>query len=671
MSTSANTSQGAPQTSAASIEYSTREVSPPALLLSHLLRAHQIFLLHQCPSITQLFDRIPRTRFCGLLKRFWDCFISTWDVLLHGNPGVDIFNGIKLAAGGELGIGVGEEEWGSGERDVLEGFVGRTEGLVDLVVSRFGDPPLSRHASAAAPSSEPSSQNSFKIEHMQFMYPRPSDGIVFTGVGALSRSSIRDISSWVESLHVYGPAAYGVRDNPSSILRQKRKKAHKVGTQVQPSHLGSDSGKKSPQSGVTSLLNGKLATAADSSSNIPPPIVRADEARADDKALVVTNKGASTHGHSRDVVTSTVDVSSSTETFVKYLTLGVYGSAWGIPAGRPLPSQQPRDPKRDDAAIVNPVAQDHGGHVSSLGQSSGYFLIGLQGDVEEAVQGENSEVNGAADGENLHQNQDMNERIVVRTLHVRRAQPDRHEGGEHSGAEEVSPDRVRVVVYVQPPFIFTLLFELQTASLAIPSFYRSLHHQLGPLQRPLIASTSPRRVAERLGEVTAPKSTAATGSTLPIYDLVFDPVRLTVHTTIANIPEPRMNQPELSTPQPWKRIEALNVHTQILNTYASTRQRPSELERTCKTSRGWWVVWISVPDAPAAQDRDGHSNSREAFLIRKASDYVPAEVRKASSRSASEGSGLGAMGGWGPGKIAEGIGIDARQYIDSLLSLNR
>jgi hypothetical protein len=33
-------------------------------------------------------------------------------LLLTGNPIVDIYNGIKLSAGGELGIGVGEEEWG-------------------------------------------------------------------------------------------------------------------------------------------------------------------------------------------------------------------------------------------------------------------------------------------------------------------------------------------------------------------------------------------------------------------------------------------------------------------------------------------------------------------------------------------------------------------------------
>ena len=127
------------QKSPISVEYSAREVCPPALLLQQILRAHQIFLLHQAPSIADLFARIPRPKFYGFLKRFWDGFVWNWDVLLHGNPAVEIFNGLKLAAGGELGIGEGEEEWGSGEREILEGFIERTGGLVDLVVSRFGD----------------------------------------------------------------------------------------------------------------------------------------------------------------------------------------------------------------------------------------------------------------------------------------------------------------------------------------------------------------------------------------------------------------------------------------------------------------------------------------------------------------------------------------------------
>lgn len=61
---------------------------------------------------------------------------------------------------------------------------------------------------------------------------------------------------------------------------------------------------------------------------------------------------------------------------------------------------------------------------------------------------------------------------------------------------------------------------------------------------------------------------------------------------------------------------------------------------------------------------------REAFLVRKATDYAPVQERKAGR---SFGLGAGGEGVWGPNKLREGmgIGIDARQYIDGLLSLSR
>jgi len=228
---------------------------------------------------------------------------------------------------------------------------------------------------------------------------------------------------------------------------------------------------------------------------------------------------------------------------------------------------------------------------------------------------------------------------------------------------------LRVVVYVRQPFIFTFLFELTTDSLSLTSFYRALHYQLGPLQRPLVVSTSPAKVSERLWEAADPQSTSTARSTQPIYDLVYDPANLTIHTTIPNIPDSGTAAAEGlgDSGAPWTRIEALNVHSQILNTYISTRRHVSELERTCKTSRGWWVVWMRLPRG-ALTSETGADSFREAFLIRKASDYAAPAARKASGRfglASSEGSG------WGPGKLAEGIGIDTRRYIEGLLSLNR
>ncbi len=653
------------------------------MLLQQILRAHHIFLIHQAQSIAELLARVPRPKFCGFLKRFWDVFISSWDVLLHGNPAVDIFNGLKLAAGGELGIGVGEEEWGSGEREVLEGFVGRTEGLVDLVVSRFGDaPPSSRHpwlrSSSGHISRDTSSGWRFSGD-----YPKPSDGIIFSGIGALSRDSVRNISSWMEWLHMHGQDAFGVRDNPSSAPRRKRRKIRS--STPDNSHSGMTADKQ--RSGSNAALSqshkpDKNSNGSTGGPRIPPSIVALDKTRPIASASSALGKDTTpAKDEPSGVDASSHDASSGTDTFVKYLTLGVYGSTWGIPSGRPPIHRRVSSLRREDIskASTSTTSSDNRETARDPDMSRGYFLIGLQGDLEEGIQAETVGPNTVAstDTEIASESSDLSNCVVMRKLHVERVKPrdprpNTDSLNDSERAAEVYFDHVRVVVYVQEPFIFTFLFELQTVALAIPSFYRSLHHQLGPLQRPLLASTSPSKVFERLWEAASPKSTASIASTQPICDLVYDPVRLTIHTTIPNIPEPKSASNEKSPPSPWSRVEALSVHSQILNTYTSTRWNMSELERTCKTSRGWWVVWMRLPHAPLKQNTDADHNSfREAFLIRKASDYVTPAARKSSSRFGREVSGSSTSAAWGPGKLAEGIGIDARQYIEELLSLNR
>ena len=72
------------------------------------------------------------------------------------------------------------------------------------------------------------------------------------------------------------------------------------------------------------------------------------------------------------------------------------------------------------------------------------------------------------------------------------------------------------------------------------------------------------------------------------------------------------------------------------------------------------------PSTPATR---GVHAFREAVLVRKASDYVPP---KRTMKSGLFGREVGAgSAGWGPGKLAEGIGIDPRRYVEGLLSLNR
>lgn len=600
-------------------------------------------------------------------------------MLLHGNPAVDIFNGLKLAAGGELGIGVGEEDWGSGERDVLEGFIGKTEGLVDLVVARFGNtsrtsrnPSVRYSATPSSPDIDPGWQVSGEC------VPGPADGIIFSGIGALNRASVRSISSWMEWLYMYGQDSYGVRDNPSSAPRRKRRKiqpyspeyktpnqslqkqqerANSLSSHGQGSCSPSDQVVRIPASLITPISVREIQ-------DREPSSVRTDVPRSDEQRVANGSSQDSAYG---------------TETMFKYLTLGVYGSTWGIPSGRPPINQRVSSLRKEDGSKNRqPTSFEKEGTKTESGVPGGNFLIGLQGQLEEDLQmSEDEQETGAGmDGESVSEEGRMlKSRIVMRTLHVERAKREADDS-DGSQADEDKPvvefhrDRLRVVVYVQQPFVFTFLFELRTDALAMPSFYRSLHHQLGPLQRPLLASTSPSKVSERLWEAAAPKSTASTKSSQPICDLVYDPVRLTVHTTIPNIPEPGPYPGDGQEAPPWTRVEALSVHSQILNTYSSTRRHTSEQERTSKTSRQWWVVWMRLPQTGPARGT-GSDAYREAFLIRKASDYVPPAARKSSGRFGREVMGSGIAGGWGPGKLAEGIGIDARQYIEGLLSLNR
>ena len=630
--------------------------------------------------MNDLYTRVGRQKFCGFLTRFWDRFIGSWDVLLHGNPAVDICNGIKLAAGGELGIGVGEEEWGSGEREVLEGFIGRTEGLVDLIVSRFGEAPRSTGSGPATVSLEPTSQdNNPQLERIAD-YSRPADGVVFSGIGALTRLSVSAVSSWMEWLHRYGKDAYGVQDNPSAPRRKRRKlhssipAGHETATHAQQqTSSGIASEEKKPQV----KHNGALEEPG-----IPPSIVTADRIR---NAALISSQ-TKFHDTSTDGMDTSTDAAKDenaygTETVLKYLTLGVYGSSWGIPSGRPPIHSRGSNPQREAASQSAKFSNssDTDKTMNKSDASGGYFLIGLLGELEEGTQEAASDPDAkpSMDAENKFGDDGSNARIMMRTLHVERVKrkpPDPNNKSLDAKKEttETYHDRLRVVVYIRPPFVFTFLFELHTDALAMPFYYRSLHHQIGPLQRPLLSSTSPSKVSERLWEAAAPKSTASTSNNEPIWDLVYDPERFTVHTTIPNVPEPGLASSNGDAATPWTRVEALSVHLHVLNTYTSTRRHTSELERTCKTSRGWWIVWMRLPPFSQKQNTDSAIDTcREAFLVRKASDYVSPAARKSRGRFGRVVSGANESGRWGPGKLAEGIGIDARQYIEGLLSLNR
>lgn len=724
-------------------EYSSREVKPPILLLGDLLQAHSTFLLHHASSMSALFVRTRRSKFMGILGRYWDTFLSTWNVLMRGNPANNLYGGIKIAACGELGVGVGEEDRGSGEREVLEGFVGRIDGLVDVIVSKFGDGDLNNESEKASGKKSQSPAKPTVPWLGSGEEPAAEDGAIFLGTGALSRKSLRDVSHWIEDLYRWGPHAYGVIDNPSSNRRTKKTRSKGKKKDVSPE------AKQNSRQVYGLSIRDKVKMQNPLKTIAPKPM---DEEEIEhDRHKSIDPRPSIKRALSSRSFTSTDSDSNKTSKFASYLKFG-YGTHWSLggnsmkkeslPEGVAVPSTPAREADKDTTLKGSPPQAP----MYPPDDSVGHYLIGLLGSIEDEDLADEDSDSFMRYGD---ESSSYNARLVLRTLTLElereedaRAEAEisidlgaddnerrgsKHTSSEHTGTSNASFEsqdrnktkKLRAVVYVNKPFIYAFLFELRTDALALTSLYRSLHYQIGPLHKPLLNSTSYRASKPDL-------ATTSEDAKAPIYDLVYDPKLLTVNSTIPNIPDPMQMQSKSNKSLPWSRIEALNTHMQIINTYIATTTDRLELERTCKTSRGWWVVWTRVPDpeqpialisgtlrvptlvaedstdsaastgpspgkftsrgtstfgasmtsGPAHPFLETPSNAneyipkdKEIFLIRRASDYVPA---KSSGRFVSESSGS-AEAGWasGPGKLAQGIGVDTKRYIEGLLNLNR
>jgi hypothetical protein len=371
----------------AQLEYSSREVSPQKLLLQQVLKAHSVFLLHHAASLADLYVRLTRAKFCAALERFWYKFTREWDVLLHGIPAIDVFRGVRLAAGGEIGIGVGEEEWGSGEREVLEGFVHRTDGLIDIVVSRFGD----------------SKADESKTDDTWLgtgQLPKSSDGVIFSGIGNVTRSSLIGVSKWVEWIYQNGLSAYGVQDNPHAAKRKKRRKPNSRPAEINQNLDAWPTG-------------------------IPPPIISA----ASQSLNKAVSQAEQQQQRQAEIPTSTS--MGGTEVLMKYMTFGLYGSGWGL-TGSKTPDLEENASRSGSEAIQNkpktiktPKSMEPEMTETQISPklpdfSKGCFLIGLKGDLddEEALDFEDRTDSGGDIG--LTKSRDYNSRILLRTLHVER-----------------------------------------------------------------------------------------------------------------------------------------------------------------------------------------------------------------------------------------------------------
>ncbi|KIV79580.1 hypothetical protein PV11_07131 [Exophiala sideris] len=813
------------------VEYSSREVASVQLLLTQISQAHRIFMLHHSSTLAELWKKHERGRqlFSDLLQRYWESFVRNWDVLLHGNPATDLYDAVKLAGGGELGIGVGEEDQGSGEREVLEGFVARTEGLLDLVVGRYGDAPagaseMQRKDGEGKVNAIPSAPWLGNGED-----PRAEDGIIFSGIGGISKRSLITVSKWMEAIYVHGEAAYGVGDNPASRPRHRRKRrkvdeetSRRNPDRTQPQHSegqqpGSIRGK------VPNLLRKAMENNA-TPPGIPPPLVSAVERSLQNATTSAsaneTDSGAgkssdSAHDQSQDEHEQ--NSMFGTEKMMKYLSLG-YGSSWTLNPRGFSPDKDTTGPSGAADADRNETKfegkdtsteellqeldptpevsdEDEPTFVQRLEQSIGKFLVGLSGDLENAEFEDDPNSDGS--GKEPSSPKQSN-RIFLRTLTVeispsRASQLNASErpasqlnddadsskgktsaAASIDGAQQpnVTHEKVQVAIYVHQPFIFIFLFQLRSSNLTVPSFYRAIHHTLGPLQKSLLRSTDPERWRDRVKAALESdpdpnleqEGNATAKDPVEIYDLIYDPAQLTVRTSIPNIPLPgslaaeglHRTQPArlitvsgswytlgipigssstapatpTSTPSilvqsQWTRVEALSVHTHILNIWESTRctrghndngrARPhsEELERTVKTARGWWVVWMKV--RKSAQDvggqipksetstSQGTSESglveKEAILVRRSQESIAKSRDASSSRSVSgasfasgrwllreqprsrevsgsssgQGTGFGGTGNMGSANargMNEGVGVDARKWVEGLVKLN-
>lgn len=349
-------------------------------------------------------------------------------------------------------------------------------------------------------------------------------------------------------------------------------------------------------------------------------------------------------------------------------------------------------------------------------ENNGHFLVGYHGDLErEPAENDDGDSDTTIGGSEIPEA----ERNLLRTVKVELTEKSESQNDDMDSRDSFmnrdTSSRLRVLVYIHRPFIHVFLFEQRTPSLSITGFYRELHKHLRPLHKSLLNSTSTQKVAQRIAAAhTSPPEPAsinplnppyAPPRNSPVFDLVYDPVNLTCHTSLPNIPEPGQVTPYEGSvgttssgrdaPPQWTRLEALNVHSHILFTLQHSSRNANETERTSKTTRHWWVVWLRIPQPGEGDGKHPRpEHCRTAILVRKARDHVVEQQRSRSlggakgmaSRVSSgmynlvgaraggvEGSDDGSGDkGWGSAAaLAGGIGIDARKYVENLLSLNR
>ncbi|KAK6510044.1 hypothetical protein TWF481_004757 [Arthrobotrys musiformis] len=676
-------------------EFSPREVSPHSVLIAQLKTSYRQFILFN-GTLDYILSNHGRDILVQRLEKFYNEWAWRWEVMLYGNPAVDVWNGIKI------GRGVGEEE-----KNVLGGFADRnraeedgSERMIDLVVSRFGKlPGDEKDAKKFKPGF--STRGTGRI-------PGPDDGCIYRGLGNLTKESVRDLAEWMARWYQDGDLSFDYkRERPSRKKARRRKpKTTTAPPQTEPEASTSEAtttvtataapdGPTSAEAEIAApessasvaaeaaASEGSTSVAAETAepdegasqpeTRLPPPLFPVEPQQStqggeptpepSSKDRKSKDKGKTKGKSPNDAGESNNGQASGSKgnnnLMLNVLTLGTYGvySAWN--------RNKEGGPSKEDTS-------EQSGE-QNLAEVSGRFIIGYTGALDD------EEEDPTTNDMNVDQKD-----FISTTIWVARRK-DMSQTGDSADKQPVL-EECRLVAYAAYPFIFAMLFHSNNESLKKPSFYKLLHQQLGPLKGPLISSS------EKQYQPSNHKG---------VFDLIFDPATLTVHTSLPSIPGSD-DQPDTPANGGLPRVEALHVHSQILRVIEDTRWKDiplgaptGERERTNRTNRGWWIAWMRLEGvepqnrpqltsttSPAATvdpqvEQQGlvppadeitsfigsvskhRRGRREAFIIRKGSDH---RTHVRASKDSKSGFSI-------PIKLSGGLGIDTKHYFDQLLNL--
>jgi hypothetical protein len=136
-----------------------------------------------------------------------------------------------------------------------------------------------------------------------------------------------------------------------------------------------------------------------------------------------------------------------------------------------------------------------------------------------------------------------------------------------------------------------------------------------------------------------------------------------------------------------------------LNAWAATRDKHTgsgpaqssdgEVERTIKTSRNWWIVWMNLQGIEESDATNRANPGKEAVLVRRSLQEHSTSSR-ATSQSRSDGRSVTSAGKWllrdqprsrevsgsssvkGDGNsagVSEGVGVDTKKWVEAALRL--